>query len=237
MQEETKSVRIADVPPDQRPRERMRRLGAGVLSDAELLALFFGSGTVGLNVVDMSQALLEKYGTLTNLSRQPPKELEKQHGIGPAKALHLAALFELGRRAARQEFTHRCMENSQSVYDLLSLEMAPLEVESVRLVLLDAKFRLIRVEEVHRGAIDTVVASIRVLLRTVIRSEAFTFTLVHNHPSGDPTPSPADHSFTRKFREACSTTDMQFMDHIIIGQPSERHSCGYFSFRDHGLLR
>jgi DNA repair protein RadC len=230
------SIRIADVPEDMRPREKMRSGGPEALSDAELLALFFGSGTRGLNVIDMSRQLIEKYGGLQGLSRQPHQELQKQLGIGKVKALHLAAIFELGRRFQHQRYVNREISASEHVNDLIGTEMRILSTECLKVVLVSAKLTLIRVLEVHRGSIDQVQAHVRSVMKPVIGSEAHGFFLAHNHPSGDPTPSPQDRRFTSSLRDACRLMEIPMLDHIIIGTPTDANPKGYFSFRDTGLL-
>jgi DNA repair protein RadC len=235
-EEAAKPLRIEDLPEDSRPRERMRMLGPEALSDAELLAVFFGSGSKGLNVVEMSEALIRRYGSLSAMSRQSYQELQQQYGIGPVKALHLAAIFELGRRANREKYRQQALESSNDVYELLGLEMRSLAVESVRLVLVDTKLHLIRVEEIHKGKMDSVSADIRLILRAVLRTDAHSFFMAHNHPSGDPHPSFADQTFTRKLKEACDLSGVRMLDHIIIGQPSQDWPTGYYSFLDAGRL-
>ena len=114
------SQRIHDMPADERPREKMLKQGAGALTDAELLALFFRTGMQGLSAIDIGRMLLKKYGNLTALSRQQITEIQKQKGLGPAKALDLAAAFELGKRLARQEAVQQRIDNPQAIYDLLA---------------------------------------------------------------------------------------------------------------------
>ncbi len=230
------SFRITELPEDMRPRERMWSHGPGALSDAELLAVFFGSGQPGLNVVEMAQQLLVRYGGLYGLSKQAPQQIREQRGIGEAKALLLAAVFELGKRVQREHFMNTPLETSKDIYELLGQEMRPLAHESVRLVLVSAKLRLLRVLEIHQGTMDSVSANLRLILRGFLSSEAYAFFLVHNHPSGDPTPSAADLAFTRKLRDACVLMELNFYDHVIIGQPSAERPSGYYSFREGGVM-
>lgn len=230
------SPKIKDMPKEEWPREKLMARGADSLTDAELLALLFGSGVAGMNVVDMSRSLIAKYGSLTALSRVELKELMSHKGIGPAKAVHLAAALALGKRLAHQRFNDQPLDTPQALADLLGPEMRILAKESLRVVLLNTKLTLISVQEVHIGSVNEVTANIQEILRPVIAHGAYGFTLAHNHPSGDPTPSAADHNMTRKLNEACKIMQMRLFDHIIIGQPTTAHPEGYYSFREHGLL-
>lgn len=219
------------------PRERFLALGERALSDAELLALFFGTGTAGLNVLEMSKALLARYGgSLSQLSRVDVSELMQQKGVGEAKAIHLAAALALGKRMAAERFKTTPVENPKDLADLMGPEMRMLAQESLRVVLLNTKLRLISVQEIHLGSVNEVNANIRDILRPVIVQGAYAFSLVHNHPSGDPSPSSADRQFTRRVKEAAELMQSKLIDHVIIGNVSDGHPHGYFSFREHGLL-
>ncbi len=230
--------RLKDLPKDDLPRERFLKLGEQALSDAELLALFFGTGAVGLNVMEMSKLLLARYGgSLNQLSRAPVPELMRQHGVGEAKAIHLAAALAIGRRMAAEQFVDQPMSNAQDVATLLGPQLRRLSQESLRVVLLTARLTLLSVQEIHLGSISEVTADVRDVLRPVIVHGAYAFTVVHNHPSGDVTPSTADRAFTRRMNDVAGLMQTQLLDHIIIGQPSPAFPNGYFSFREHGLLR
>lgn len=230
------SQRIQDMPADERPREKMQRHGAGALSDAELLALFFRTGMQGLSAIDIGRMLLKKYGSLTALSRQKTTEIQKQKGLGPAKAMDLAAAFELGKRLARQEATHQRIDNPEAICDLLGPELRAEPLEVLKIVLLTTRGTLLAIEEISRGGLSETIAHPREVLRAAILHSAFGFILVHNHPSGDPTPSAADLSMTRKIREAAQLMQINFFDHVIIGRPSSGRPSGFHSFRETGML-
>lgn len=227
--------RIQDLPAGDRPREKMLRSGPGSLTDAELLAIFFGSGIVGLSAVGLGQLFIDRYTTLNALSRLSVDELRAQKGIGEAKALHLAAAFELGKRLSRQNYDGRPMNQPDAVLGLLAAEMRAEPQEVLKVVLLNTRLTLIGVEEVTRGSINETVAHPRDVLHHVVRRRAYGFVMVHNHPAGDPQPSTADRNFTRRLREASEIMQIQFVDHVIIGLPSAAHA-GYFSFRENGVL-
>lgn len=230
------SQRIHDMPADERPREKMQRHGPGALSDAELLALFFRTGMQGLSAIDIGRMLLKKYGSLTVLSRQKTTEIQKQKGLGPAKAMDLAAAFELGKRLARQEATHQRIDNPEAICDLLGPELRAEPLEVLKIVLITTRGTLLAMEEISRGGLSETIAHPREVLRAAILHSAFGFILVHNHPSGDSTPSTADLSMTRKIREAAQLMQINFFDHVIIGRPSPGRPSGFHSFRETGML-
>jgi len=230
------SQRIQDLPADERPREKMMKQGAVALSDAELLALFFRTGMQGLSAIDIGRLLLKKYGSLTALSRQPVSEIQKQKGLGPAKAMDLAAAFELGKRLARQEAVNLRLDNPEAVCQLLGPELRAEPYEVLKIILLTTRCTLIAVEELSRGGLTETIAHPREVMRAAILHSAFAFILVHNHPSGDPTPSATDLAMTRRIRDACILMQIQLHDHIIIGAPSDSRPLGYHSFRETGMI-
>lgn len=230
------SPRILDLPEDERPREKMLRYGAGALSDAELLALFFRTGMKGLSAIDIGRLLLKKYGSLTALSRQKLTEIQQQKGLGPAKAMDLAAAFELGKRLARQEAGQQRIDNPQAIASLLGPELRAEPLEVLKIVLLTTRGTLLAIEEISRGGLTETIAHPREVLRAAIMHSAYGFILVHNHPSGDPTPSSADLTLTRRIRDAAALMQIQFFDHLIIGAPSPQQPEGFHSFRESGLL-
>ncbi len=229
-------TRIHDLPEDDRPRERMLEQGAGALTNAELLAIFINTGSKGENAIQMGQRLLREFGTLRNLSRRSAKELVQQFkGLGPAKAAHIAAAFELGRRASQEEARVIPMDQPKQVYQYLHEDMARLGYETVRLLALNTKCCLIHDEVIFQGSLNESTAHPREILRAAIVHRAHAFILAHNHPSGDPRPSEADRRFTRRMREAADIMQIRFLDHVIIGLP-RAEELPYFSFREHGLL-
>jgi DNA repair protein RadC len=227
--------RIHDLPESERPREKMLRHGPGSLTDAELLAIFFGSGIVGLSAIGLGQLFIGRYSSLNALSRLSVGELQAQKGIGEAKALHLAAAFELGKRLARESYNGTPMNQPDAILSLMGAEMRAEPQEVLKIVLLNTRLTLLGIEEITRGSINETVAHPRDVLHHVVRRRAHGFVIVHNHPAGDPQPSTADRNFTRRLREASEIMQVSFIDHIIIGLPSAAHA-GYFSFRENGAL-
>jgi DNA repair protein RadC len=224
--------------PDPRdlPREKLAHHGPGSLTDAELLALFFGTGTKGLNVIEMSRRLLETHGSLVDLSRFGFEEFMKVPGIGEAKAKHLAAAFELGKRLARQTYSQVVLETPEQIMDFLAPDLRSKPREVIHVVLLNTRLRHQRTEEVALGTINECLARPADLLRPAVVHHAYAFVLAHNHPSGDCTPSEADRTLTRRVREAAALLGIRFLDHLIVGMPARPGEPGFFSFRQAGLL-
>ena len=230
------SHRIHDIPEQDRPRERLLRLGPGALSDAELLAIFINTGIKGENAIQVARRILGEIGSLRQLSRQEPESLVRNKALGPAKAANLAAAFELGRRAERESLTETSLQTPDAVYQLLGAEMQSLSHESVRVILLNTRYAVIRSDEVFKGALNESVCHPREILRKAIVHTAHAFILVHNHPSGDPSPSDSDLRMTRRIREAADILKIEFCDHIIIGAPGGGRSRHWFSFKESGML-
>lgn len=230
------SPRIRDLPEQERPREKLIGKGAGSLSDAEILALFFGTGRQGISAVDLGREMIERFGNLRNLSRATVQELQKIDGIGSAKAAQLAAVFEFGKRLAQEPYSEKQISCPEDVFDLIGYDMQRLSQESVRAVLLNRRNRLIHVAEVFLGSSTESLANPTEILRQAISHAAHAIVLVHNHPSGDPSPSQADRQVTQRMKDACSAVGIEFADHIIIGCQSPGRDDPYFSFRESGLL-
>lgn len=228
-------LKIREMPKEDRPRERLEALGAEALTPAELIAILLGTGRQGANVVEVARQLIAEYESLGALSRCTVKELRKMKGIGPAKATQLAAAFGLGHRLARENFVRRKIETPQQIYEFLGPEMRALHKEALRVILLDTRYNLIRVEEVSLGSVNESIAHPRDVFRPALIYSAYAVVVVHNHPSGDPSPSQADHSLTRRLREAAELLQIKLLDHVIIGAPAEGR-LPYFSFKEMGVL-
>ncbi|CAN5869973.1 DNA repair protein RadC [soil metagenome] len=230
------SLRIQDLPTNDRPRERLMELGAASLTNAELLALFINTGTRGENAVQMGQRLMQEFKSLRNISRRSAKELAQQfHGLGPAKATHIAAAFELGRRAAQEEVREDKMDTPELIYRYLGNDMARLGYETLRILVLNTKLCLVHDEIVFQGTLNESPAHPREILRAALVHRGYAFILAHNHPSGDPAPSDADCRFTRRIRDAAQLIQIQFLDHLVIGAPRSG-ALPYFSFKESGML-
>lgn len=213
----------------------MLKQGAPALSESELIAILLRTGVVGANAVDVARELLLRYQSLTALSRCNAKELSQVKGIGIAKALQLAAAFELGKRLSQESPARGKVDTPELVYELLGPEMRMLSKESLRAVLLDTRFRLLRVEEIALGSISECIAHPREVFRPALIHSAYAVILAHNHPSGDPSPSAADIQMSRRMSEAARVLQIRLLDHVIIGAPGEGR-VPYYSFKEAGLL-
>lgn len=227
---------IPDLPANERPRERMARLGASALSDAELLAIFLRTGVQGSSAIEVGQGLLKKYGSLSALGGLSVKELAAEHGLGPAKAAQLIAAFELGSRCAGEKMNRALMNSAESIYQAMAPRLAHQSKEHVLIILLDSKLRAVRTIELSKGNANTALCEPRDVLHNVLIHGAAAFVLVHNHPSGDPSPSSQDIVLTKKIRDASEVMRVRFVDHLIVGQMSEDHPSPYYSFAAAGVL-
>ncbi|MFA7343810.1 MAG: DNA repair protein RadC [Terrimicrobiaceae bacterium] len=230
------TTRILEMPASERPREKADRHGIEALTDAELLAVFIRTGRPGRNALSIAAELLGCSAGLVPLSRATALEIRKMvSGIGKAKSVELAAAFEIGKRLARNRDERPLLDSPTRIFEVFGQEFLSLRRESLRVILLDTKLRLLLVEEVALGSINECVAHPREIFRPAIIHSAYSLVLVHNHPSGDPQPSAADRRLTAALREAASLLQINLMDHMILGS-SDGGRQPYFSFRDAGLL-
>jgi DNA repair protein RadC len=228
-------LKIREMPADERPREKLLAHGVASLTDAELIGILLRTGRVGSNVVDLARELLQTHGSLRELSRCSVDQLSRIGGIKKAKAAHLVAAFGLGQRLAHEMLAKEKLDSPERIFELLGPEMRQLRKESLRVVLLDTRYRLLRVEEVSRGSLNESIAHPRDIFHPAVAASAYAVIVVHNHPSGDASPSQTDHSLTRRLAEAAELLQIKLLDHIIIGSPIQG-STGYFSFKEAGVL-
>jgi len=226
---------IRELPVDERPREKLLARGPGALSDAELVAILLRTGTKGVNAIALAERILLKFGSFAAMARAPVEELAKIHGVGSAKAIQLAASFALGSRLARERFAAKIVDSPGAIEELVGPEMRLLDRESLRAVLLDTKQRLLSIQEISKGSLNESLAHPREIFKPCIAHSAHAFVLVHNHPSGDPSPSEADLRLTRRLVEAARILQISLVDHVIIGLPRPGGS-GYFSFKEAGVI-
>jgi DNA repair protein RadC len=213
-----RATMIRDLPADEKPRERLRALGAGQLSNPELIAILLRTGMKGENVLRMSTRVISGFGGLAGLARSSFAELCETNGISEAKACQILAAFELGRRAASLLPEDRAIiRNPEDIHNLLGAEMSMASQERLRVVLLTAKAEVISVQDVYQGTVDSAQVRISEVLRPAVRENCPSVIVVHNHPSGDPTPSPEDILITRRMKQSAEMMDIEFNDHIIIG--------------------
>jgi len=210
--------RIKDIEESQRPRERLEQQGAGVLNNAELIAILLRVGMKGLNAVQVGQRLLYYFRGLEGLQRATFKELCDVDGVGPAKAAQIKAAIELGRRLATQTPADRIMINSpQDVADQVQYQMAGLDQEELWVLLLDSRNCLLRTQHLYKGSLNASSVRLAEVYRAGIRDNAAALIIVHNHPSGDPSPSPEDVHLTRMLIDAGKLLELPVLDHIVVG--------------------
>jgi len=219
MVKESKPVyRITDMFETDRPRERLAEHGAQVLSNAELLAILLRVGVQGENAVAMGQRLLQDLGGLHGLHRASFTEVCAQHGIGAAKAAQIKAAIELGRRLTQQSPEERpAIHSPADAAEMVRYEMGALEQEHLRVILLDTRNRVISVEKIYVGSLNSSTVRVGELFRPAIQRSAASVILLHNHPSGDPSPSPEDVALTRSVVQAGKLLDIEVLDHLVIG--------------------
>lgn len=224
------SYRIADLDPAERPRERLQRLGPQALTNAELLAILLRTGLPGENAVQIGQRLLQTFGGLTGLHRASFDEMRLQRGVGKAKSAQIKAAIELGRRLSLESPTERpAVHSPQDAAALVQFEMSALEQEEMRLILLDTRNRVLDIVTIYRGSVNSAQARVGELFKAAIRKNAANLIVIHNHPSGDPTPSPDDIALTRLIVQAGKLLDVEVLDHLIIG------SARFVSLKERGL--
>jgi DNA repair protein RadC len=226
---------IRDLPSSDRPRERLTRYGAEYLTDAELLAILWRTGSSGAereSAVAVAGRALKRFEGLAGLARTSLKELEQIRGVGPVKAIELHAAIELGRRLATLQPAERPVVRSpRDVVNLVYSQMANQDQERLRVLLLNTKNHVVANREVYRGTLNSSTVRVAELFRDAIRENCAALIVVHNHPSGDPTPSPEDIRVTAEAVKAGQILDIEVLDHIIVGSTRER----YVSLKERGL--
>ena len=225
---------IKELPLSERPYEKAEKYGVEVLSDAELLAVIIKSGTTQKTSIELAHDILdmsETYQGLLGLYHAKLPELLRINGIGKVKALSLMCVAELSKRLVRMtKNSNRRLCGADAIASFFMEEMRSFETEHLYAAFFDAMFGLIRYEDVFRGTVDCSLASPREVLRLALTYDAVQVVILHNHPSGDPTPSPADDRVTEMFIDACECVGVKFIDHIIIGD-----NC-YISYLEAGLM-
>jgi len=221
---------IKDMRQEERPRERLAKLGPQSLTTAELLAILLRVGMVGETAVQVGQRLLHTFGGISGIHRASFDELSNQKGIKLAKAAQIKAAIELGRRLVLEAPEERPVVHTPAdAAELVQYEMSALEQEELRVLLLDTRNRLQHIETVYRGSVNSSQVRVAEIFKSAIRRNATNLIVIHNHPSGDPTPSPDDVAITRAILQAGELLDIKLLDHIIVG------SGKFISLKERGL--
>jgi DNA repair protein RadC len=227
-----KHLTLKSLSEDDRPREKLATLGRQNLSDAELIAIILGSGNKNETAVQLAQRMLaENKNNINQLAKLSLAELKKFKGVGEAKAVTIAAAFELARRRTDTETTQKVKITSSAVaYQILQKRLSDLPHEEFWVLILNRANQVIKEENLSKGGISGTVVDIRLICKAAIENNASGIVIAHNHPSGQLTPSEQDKSITNKLKEALKTFEIPLLDHLIIGDQK------YLSFADEGLL-
>ncbi|MCR5077638.1 MAG: DNA repair protein RadC [Prevotella sp.] len=223
---------IADWAESDRPRERLERLGASALSNAELLAILIGSGSVDESAVDLMKRILSDCNNnLNTLGKLSLHELEEYKGVGPAKAITILAACELGKRRQASSMEERPdLSSPERIYDYMHPRMQDLDVEEAWILLMNQHFRLIDAKRMSHGGITETAVDVRLIMKEAILRNTTVLAFCHNHPSNNTHPSRQDDQLTRQIQKACECMRIHFLDHVIIADGD------YYSYRDEGRL-
>ena len=228
---------IREMPEGERPRERLKLRGAAALSDAELVAILLRTGMKGISVVQLAQELLVKFRTLPALASAPVEEIAKVKGVGETKAIQLKAAFELARRlSSNTRDKQNPISSPEDAAAAVREDMRLLDREEFRVLLLNTKNGLIKKCEVSRGSLNASIVEPREVFKDAIAASAASMILVHNHPSGDPTPSSEDIAETKSLFKAGELLNISVLDHIILGHRTTKRDQDFVSLKELGLM-
>jgi DNA repair protein RadC len=209
---------VRDMPQDERPREKLRARGPESLTNAELVAILLRTGTSGENVVRLAERILFKFEGVRGLSRATFGELAKERAMGEAKAAQLLAAMELGKRLLAEYPQQRIVRSAEDVYAMLFAEMALLDQEELRVILLTTRHEVICERKVYRGNVSSAIVRVSEVFRDAVREGCPAIIAVHNHPSGDPQPSAEDAALTKQLLEAGRLLGIELLDHVVIAR-------------------
>lgn len=217
---------------EDRPREKMERLGASTLSNAELLAILIGSGSTSESAVELMRRVLDGCNNnLNTLGKKSVRELEEYVGIGPAKAVTILAACELGKRRQMVNAEERKdLGSATSIYHYMRPLMQDLDVEEAWIVLLNQNYKLISRERISHGGISETAVDVRIIMERAVIAKATILVLCHNHPSNNNMPSGEDDRLTTRIKRACEVMRIYFLDHVIITDGK------YYSYREEGRI-
>lgn len=217
---------------EDRPREKLMRLGAEGLTNAELLAILIGSGSTTESAVDLMKRLLNECGNnLNTLGKKSISDLMEYKGIGEAKAITILAACELGKRRQHEKAQEReRMDNSMAIYNYMLPKMQDLDIEEAWVLLMNQNYKLIKAERLSRGGITETAVDVRMIIKQAVLCNATIVAITHNHPSGSTRPSKDDDRLTERVKKACEVMRLFMADHVIVTDGS------YYSYRDQGKL-
>lgn len=217
---------------EDRPREKMMRLGAGALTNAELMAILIGSGSPKESAVDLMKRILSDCdNNLNKLGRMSIRELQVYNGMGPAKAISILAACELGKRRQMEKAQERKdLGSPQAIYDYMRPIMQDLDTEEAWIILMNQNYRLIKEERLSHGGITETLVDVRLIVKEALLNNATIVALCHNHPSNNARPSKEDDRLTERVKKACELMRLYLLDHVIVTESS------YYSYREKGRL-
>lgn len=225
------STAVRELPPEERPRERLARLGPEALKDAELVAVIIRSGTRDMGAVALSEKVIRTFKDLRGVARASIEELMEVKGLGAVKAIEIKAALELGKRLAAHTADQRPrISSAEDVSRLLMIPFKDCEIEIFKVLLMNPKNEVIKITDVSRGSLDASVALPREVFRQAVRDGAVSVIVCHNHPSGDPEPSRADIALTRRLQESGELIGITLLDHIVFGDGR------YVSLKERNLM-
>lgn len=227
-----KKLSITDWAMEDRPREKMMRIGAENLSNAELLAILIGSGSTNESAVELMKRILNDCGNnLNTLGKMTVDQLEEYKGMGPAKAITVLAACELGKRRQQEKAAERLsINNAADIYNLMHPTLQDLDIEEFHALYMNQNFKLIKRLRISHGGLTETAVDVRIIIREALLCNATVMAVCHNHPSGNTTPSRQDDQLTERIRKACETMRIYLEDHVIITDGN------YYSYREHGRL-
>jgi len=219
-------------PEDDRPREKLLKRGASTLSDSELLAILFRTGTRGVSAVDLARKVIKKFKTFQDMSHTDARDWKEFKGLGNAKIAHIQAALEIGKRFREDKIKKgkQKIKSSKDLVEILMPQMKDLKTEVFKVIHLTGNNRIINVEDVAIGTVNHAMPIVREIIHSALQKFAVSIVCVHNHPSGVITPSMHDKTFTKELSDACNLMKIKLLDHIIIGDNS------YYSFDDEDEL-
>lgn len=222
---------IKDIPADMRPREKLLRYGPGILSPQELLAIIIRTGSRDANAIQLAESILYQFKDLRGINNAGIEELcQVAHGIGKVKAAQIKAALELGRRLNQQDSEVVRIKSPQDVAAWVMEDLRYLQHEQFRILLLNTKNIIIAWEEISRGSLNSSIVHPREVFARAIKRSAAAIILVHNHPSGDPSPSQEDINITRRLVEVGHLVGIEVLDHLVIGDGV------FFSLKEKGYV-
>ncbi len=232
MIEKKKSTGIKSWPEDDRPREKLLKRGAKTLSNSELLAILLRTGTNGVSAIDLARNVLKKFGTFRDMAHTDSRDWKEFKGLGGAKIAQIQAALEIGRRYQQDVVStgKQKIASAKDVVDIVMPHMRDLKTEVFKVVYLDNNNRIIDISDAATGTVDYAVPIVREIIHTALQKFAKSIVCIHNHPSGEATPSREDIAFTKELYQAGKIMQVDVLDHLIIGNNR------FYSFADEGRL-